>query len=382
MRHAVAPLLLASALSAHEKSVWRTTTDLGLVQQYRNCTFMMSRYMADGDNQCNDSRFYVWREPKPPRTARALKRSSARASTAETMLGFAPALAGRELVFMGDSLSRQHYISFACRFGSLLTQSSAKWGRKDETTRYLRAATALFDTARMPGARALRSKKTKHEHAPASAAAAPASTFVLRLEPDRPVHKLGAWFREQCARLGARDVIITNLGAHYAFDPAGFVGNLSAAAAELKALRRAGACAPTILWREIAANHFKSGMWHGKSGKKKARCYDRSPKQDERIDAAGAYSSLNARANELMRGAGASVLDIYGASLAAGGSAHIAGKAQDCVHWCLPGVPDQWTLMSLLRVVGDSGEHQVPSRHGKLPPREAPAGPGLQGGLS
>ena len=81
MRHAVAPLLLASALSAHEKSVWRTTTDLGLVQQYRNCTFMMSRYMADGDNQCNDSRFYVWREPKPPRTARALKRSSARASS-------------------------------------------------------------------------------------------------------------------------------------------------------------------------------------------------------------------------------------------------------------------------------------------------------------
>ena len=51
-------------------------------------------------------------------------------------------------------------------------------------------------------------------------------------------------------------------------------------------MSRAGACAPTILWREIAANHFKSGMWHGKSGKKKARCYDRSPKQDERIDAA------------------------------------------------------------------------------------------------
>ena len=65
-------------------------------------------------------------------------------------------------------------------------------------------------------------------------------------------------------------------------------------------------------------------------------------------------------ANELMRGAGAEVLDIYGASLAAGGSAHIAGKSQDCVHWCLPGVPDQWTLMSLLRVVGDSGEHQAP----------------------
>ena len=88
-----------------------------------------------------------------------------------------------------------------------------------------------------------------------------------------------------------------------------------------------------------------------------------------------ASSSLNARANELMRGAGAEVLDIYGASLAAGGSAHIAGKSQDCVHWCLPGVPDQWTLMSLLRVVGDSGEHQAPSRHGRWT-REGPPGLG------
>ena len=76
-----------------------------------------------------------------------------------------------------------------------------------------------------------------------------------------------------------------------------------------------------------------------------------------------------------MRGAGAEVLDIYDASLAAGGSAHIAGKSQDCVHWCLPGVPDQWTLMSLLRVVGDSGEHQAPSRHGRWT-REGPPGLG------
>jgi hypothetical protein len=62
---------------------------------------------------------------------------------------------------------------------------------------------------------------------------------------------------------------------------------------------------------------------------------------------------LNALANAAAEENGIPILRVYKDSLAAGAAAHIDGENHDCLHWCLPGVPDLWAtaLLSKLRAI-------------------------------
>ena len=51
-----------------------------------------------------------------------------------------------------------------------------------------------------------------------TAAHAPGVARALELDPDRSIDKLEKYVRAQCATLGPRDVLVLNVGAHYAFD--------------------------------------------------------------------------------------------------------------------------------------------------------------------
>ena len=96
--------LLITAVVAGGSGEWHRTSNATLTDSYRRCPFMMGRYMEtpSHDSNCRDDAFPMY----TGKIGRAPNRSS---------LEPLEPLAGRTIVFMGDSLTRQHFIATACR---------------------------------------------------------------------------------------------------------------------------------------------------------------------------------------------------------------------------------------------------------------------------
>ena len=86
-------------------------------------------------------------------------------------------------------------------------------------------------------------------------------------------------------------------------------------------------------------------------------------KNDDRIAIVfiGEGGAQNGRMAECLNAAakenGLAILKVYKDSLKADARAHIGGSVHhDCLHWCLPGVPDLWTfaLLVKLRAIDDA----------------------------
>ena len=309
--------LLITAVVAGGSGVWHRTSNATLTDSYRRCPFMMPKYMetAKHDSNCRDDAFPTYQG----KIGRAPDRSSL--EPLEPLAG--RTLAGRTVVFMGDSLSRQHFIATACRLrlDHALLHFAADFkdhnhqGSKDALRR-LRSASATFRASN--------------------------ATFTLRLDKDEHDAGLEAYVAARCADLRRGDVVVINEGAHYSATPGAYGERVRSA------LRAAANCTPLVLWRETAATHFRDGVWHGQG-----KCYDRTARQDRRVSGPGTYPALNALANAAAEERDIPILRVYKDSLAAGAAAHIDGENHDCLHWCLPGVPDLWAtaLLSKLRAI-------------------------------
>ena len=302
--------LLITAVVAGGSGEWHRTSNATLTDSYRRCPFMMGRYMEppSHDSNCRDDAFPMY----TGKIGRAPNRSS---------LERLEPLAGRNrtVVFMGDSLSRQHFIATACRLRldhALLHFAADFKDHESSKGAYLRSASATFRASN--------------------------ATFTLRLDKDEHDAGLEAYVAARCADLRRGDVLVINEGAHYSATPGAYGERVRSA------LRFAANCTPLVLWRETAATHFRDGVWHGQG-----KCYDRTARQDRRVSGPGTYPALNALANAAADEHDIPILRVYKDSLAAGAAAHIDGENHDCLHWCLPGVPDLWAtaLLSKLRAI-------------------------------
>ena len=300
--------LLITAVVAGGSGEWHRTSNATLTDSYRRCPFMMPKYMetAKHDSNCRDDAFPTYQG----KIGRAPDRSS---------LEPLEPLAGRTIVFMGDSLTRQHFIATACRLRldhELLHFAADFKDRESSKGPALLSANATFRASN--------------------------ATFTLRLDKDEHDAGLEAYVAARCADLRRGDVVVINEGAHYSATPGAYGERVRSA------LRAAANCTPLVLWRETAATHFRDGVWHGQG-----KCYDRTARQDRRVSGPGTYPALNALANAAADEHDIPILRVYKDSLAAGAAAHIDGENHDCLHWCLPGVPDLWAtaLLSKLRAI-------------------------------
>ena len=283
---------------------------------------MMPKFMetAKHDSNCRDDAFPTYQG----KIGRAPDRSSL--EPLEPLAG--RTLAGRTVVFMGDSLSRQHFIATACRLrlDHALLHFAADFkdhdhqGSKDALRR-LRSASATFRASN--------------------------ATFTLRLDKDEHDVGLEAYVAARCADLRRGDVVVINEGAHYS-GGAHYRHTPDTYSERVRsALRVAANCTPLVIWRETAASHFRDGKWHGQH-----HCHDRTALQDWHVSGPDSetYPALNALANAAAEENGIPILRVYKDSLAAGALAHIGGG--DCLHWCLPGVPDLWATELLSKIRG------------------------------
>lgn len=317
--------LLALLLCVHGgEGRWKDVSDAPLTASYHACPFMMTRYMESGDNNCRDSQFLAW-EGKVGQTRNR--------STAGSLANLSSILEGRVLVFMGDSLSRQNFIAMACRLmgdHELLASSTDFVTHEVHAAKepWLRSGDAVFRSPTSGG------------------------TFRLRLDPDQHVDGLEAYLGAQCRGLSRRDVLVVNQGAHYSDDARSYGEKVESALRAVGTLKRRDRCPALLVWRETAANHFDDGVWHGAGD-----CHDRTSSDDRRIKGKGTYPALNERANAAAKENGLAILKVYKDSLKADARAHIGGSVHhDCLHWCLPGVPDLWTfaLLVKLRAIDDA----------------------------
>ena len=306
--------LLITAVVAGGSGGWHRTSNATLTDSYRRCPFMMPMYMewAKHDSHCRDDAFPMY----TGKTGRAPNRSS---------LEPLEPLAGRTIVFMGDSLTRQHFIATACRLRldhELLHFAADFKDRESSKGPALLSAIATFRASN--------------------------ATFTLRLDNDKNrTHEslldagLEAYVAARCADLRRDDVVVINVGAHYRNTPDTYGERVRSA------LRVAANCTPLVIWRETAANHFSDGNWHGQH-----HCHDRTALQDWHVSGPDSetYPVLNALANAAAEENGIPILRVYNDSLAAGALAHIGGR--DCLHWCLPGVPDLWATELLSKIRG------------------------------
>ena len=312
--------LLITAVVAGGSGEWHRTSNATLTDSYRRCPFMMGRYMEtpSHDSNCRDDAFPMY----TGKIGRAPNRSS---------LERLEPLAGRNrtVVFMGDSLTRQHFIATACRLRldhALLRFAADFKDHESSKGAYLRSALATFGASN--------------------------ATFTLRLDKDEHDAGLEAYVAARCADLRRGDVVVINVGAHYS-GGAHYRHTPDTYGERVRsALRVAANCTPLVLWRETAATHFRDGVWHGQG-----KCYDRTARQDRRVSGPGTYPALNALANAAAEENGIPILRVYKDSLTAGAAAHIDGENHDCLHWCLPGVPDLWAtaLLSKIRAI-DAGD--------------------------
>ena len=128
--------LLITAVVAGGSGGWHRTSNATLTDSYRRCPFMMPKYMewAKHDSHCRDDAFPMY----TGKIGRAPNRSS---------LEPLEPLAGRTIVFMGDSRSRQHFIATACRLRldhALLHFAADFKHHESSKGAYLRSAWATF----------------------------------------------------------------------------------------------------------------------------------------------------------------------------------------------------------------------------------------------
>lgn len=234
-------------------------------------------------------------------------------------------LAGRTLALVGDSLTEQHFQGLAC---ALLLRGGVgppAWWPTNTTAAELWKSRSCLPFAN--GALLCYASAGKAN------------------ERGAPEWMLGARLR---SALAADDVVVVNVGVHYANATLAatklgqLLGPLLAASgpaprrAEQHAAARLSRAGPLLLYRETAPQHFSGGRWPPTDAS--AGCV---PTPAASLRAGAAASSANAyneALNPVAQSAGVQILPVWRAS-ALLHAEHLA-PPRDCTHWLLPGVID------------------------------------------
>ena len=281
-----------------------------------------------------------------------------------------PKLRGRRIVFMGDSLHRQLFVSFACLLHSACPPCFTRWnaywfpatprlgpgqGKKchSETRCDFSSATIEFDAARKEGGAnasfELHTCEVNDWRGASSGSLATASPSMSKC-------------MKRFHSLRSKDVLIygsTGLHAIGRNTAMNSPAHLAAyAKAEVQALlynvnrTYSTARRPHILWRELTAPHWDTPTGFFYPGLNISLTRFVTPWLNRHFCSANQTAqaegnSWNAAANAQLA-AIVPILRVWDLSI----TAHDAHTAfGDCTHFCLPGVPDAWSrqLAGVLR---------------------------------
>jgi hypothetical protein len=229
---------------------------------------------------------------------------------------FVRLLQGRTLVFFGDSLSRQHFISTACLLYSSKNVKLEKDGIIWSSKWVCHGARNCISSGRHSG----------FLDGCVSFAVGDSACNVCFEE-----HKDASDIRQELEKIKMKhnlsshhDIVLANLGVH---------GSQIANVPWLISAAKAGA--PIIIYRETSPQHFSSlsGEYTKSIGVNNCKPSIGSLQRlqaKENSELVGrmpflAINSWSAQAGELKIGAG-------------------SGNVPDCQHWCMPGVPDVWSV--------------------------------------
>ena len=268
----------------------------------------------------------------------------------------------RRLVFIGDSLSRQHFVVVACSLRRHISKADLTWyvpqhrmspGQPGECPASSGSTREAVFTRELPTAHC-RLERRGCVH----------TTFGLTLctdggnRPDLISNSLDDWLLTDA-------MIVLNFGQHVN-DPAEYsslLANWTARIASAHSTTRHVSKAtlpPLVIWRETTPTHFNTsdGQWTGHetsdgSCQPSASSYccvslttERRRRQRWR----------NEMANAAFTAAGVPIMRVY-ERLAARWEAHVGWPHRedalmtDCMHWCLPGALDAWDSQ-LWRLLG------------------------------
>ena len=269
-------------------------------------------------------------------------------------------LAGLRIVFYGDSISKQHFISFVCHLWTAARRN---------------APTSWNPYARLPWLGRPHSKcagSSSRGHPPGcgNVASGPHSDF-FRGCVDFPVAETTTsvcYFQRFGESLIEEppDIIIWNERSLHSPSPHKFRAEITKVLERLAEITRDRSSPLLTLYRESAPQHFPerfpnndsglgSGdhkMYENDGGLLQKTCCADSVAVDIEVG-----SWRRAVELELILAAGLPMLRLYSAS-----ASYLSGRLShpglpDCSHWCMPGVPDHWTRLLFNALMHSDSAH-------------------------
>lgn len=275
---------------------------------------------------------------------------------------FLQAMAGKRILFIGDSMTGQHFSSFGCQMSKYIEHQDLMWTKTGESCKpwrqgkfcHLQGACVDFrhnvsvcynkdyfaenfpekhtfletqgENLTKPRLMAEVEEDDSYAHSSSSAM----TTQAVRLS---------SFFRGNASR--GYDVVVVNYGAHYKHSSREKYYELVEVVADsvLAWQKRTGGRA---IWRESSPEHFDtgSGDYAGQDGQ--AHEDGSYPCAPRKTTPGGWREAL---INPIFQKRGIDILHVYDLSLSQW-DAHLGSpdnKTADCLHWCLPSVPDTWS---------------------------------------
>ena len=231
---------------------------------------------------------------------------------------FRPSSDGLTIIFLGDSMARQTFISFACSIASEnspveLLSYNVRWSPAKS---WCNSENWCFQNNRDDN------MFNGYNRAEASFRYNGVDLHVRFFDS----HMSHAVRLTTAAAQGRKTVILLSDGVR-----PGSLSTLSRSIAQV--------CVPhaniLCVYQEIPAAHFPTpdGYWRRGWNRHSSHCVDTSGILNHSSE-----PSLNSKTFEIVDSAGISILPVWNATQAAGPDAHI-GLGKDCLHFCNPGVP-------------------------------------------
>jgi len=273
------------------------------------------------------------------------------------------ALAGRIIFIAGDSIAGQHFISLTCILSDdeqhLLEQLGPPWMWRVQwvSRKPLRCAAVHTFTICY-----LRS---------ATIWSTPWMSDVLALSK---------------RFLSERDILMVNYGLH--FTPMGRGGPWPEYPVRTQSLMQEMECATPsfpVYFREVSAQHFKStkGGWYpgrrilSRADNESYSCHPQLETEEMMIENGYVESSefakpnlLNEFSNSKLEKAGVRILPAWDVSKKYW-QMHSSYTRLDCTHFCLPGVPDIWSLRFIKDVMSLDADTAAATKRSEEHTREA-----------
>jgi hypothetical protein len=231
---------------------------------------------------------------------------------------FLDTIAGRTIVFVGDSVTEQHYHALVCAL--LAHARPAEWYPANATRGSLWQARSCVPFP--------------------NGAIVCLLTAAKLTEQLPPMKLIGARLR---GALFAWDVVVANVGVHF-HNVAMASAHWAALAGRLAPQQSPSTVAPRLIYRETGPQHFATGKWGDKIDEPGCRAFGPEASQHKNM--------YNAVVLPKAAAAGAALLRVWHVS-EPHWSEHVG--ARDCTHYKQPGVIDAWNRILLGMLVGDIG---------------------------